>query len=287
MEGFRAVDLVIYAECILIYIIINIHRSGKRKERSIRLFLYCVYSLLVVNMLEGVTWAINGLIYPGGRQISFITNTVLLLCNSLPAVTWVAYADNKIFSNAKKLKKRVRLYLIPFYMTAVLLILNIWNGFVFTIDENNVYARGPGVYIISSMIYILVICLYFATRKYKKQINGKITQSILLFMLFPVVGGIIQMFAYGVLLVWPSFIFASLIAFFQIEREEILCDPLTGLTLREQMEQRAQYLMNKKIAFFVIMIDMDGFKSINDQYGHHEGDLALITAASFLRNSVR
>jgi len=287
METFRAVDLIIYSELILVYIIVNIYRLGEKNEVSSKLFIFIVYALSVVNILEGVTWALNGFQHPWGRQISFIANTVLLMCNSLPAVAWVSYADYKIFNNIEKLKRRIKWYLIPFYIAVAILVINVWTGIAFTIDQSNVYSRGPGVNIIALMTYAMITGLYFRTRKFKKQINGKIIQSIFLFMLIPVIAGIIQMLAYGVLLIWPSFILASLIAFFQIEKDAILRDPLTGLAIREQLERRAKYLMNKNIGFSVIMIDMDGFKSINDQYGHHEGDRALIIIASILRHSVK
>ena len=287
MEIFQAVDIIIYAQLILIFIIVYIYLLRDKSELSARLFVNIVCALSIVNILEGVTWALNGILFPWGRQLCIVLNTVLLACNSLPAVAWVAYADYKIFCDTEKLKKRVKWYLIPFYMTVILLVVNAWTGIVFTIDDANVYTRGPGVSMIALMTYAMITGLFFRTRRYKKQINGKIMQSIFLFMLIPVLAGIIQMLAYGVLLIWPSFIFASLIAFFQIERETILRDPLTGLAVREQLAQRVQYLMNKNIGFSVVMLDMNDFKGINDKYGHHEGDQALITTAAILRHNVK
>jgi GGDEF domain-containing protein len=287
MELFRSVDIILYSELILVYIIVNIYQFREKNETSTKLFIFIVYILSIVNVLEGVSWVLNGSHFPWGRQISFAVNTVLLMCNSLPAVTWVAYADYKIFNDIEKLKKRVKWYLTPFYITVILLAINIWTGVVFTIDESNVYSRGPGVNIIALMTYAMIVGLYFRTKKYKKQISGKIMQSIFIFMLIPIIAGLIQMFAYGVLLIWPSFILASLIAFFQIEKDAIQRDPLTGLAIREQLEQRAHYLMNKNIGFSVVMLDMNDFKSINDQFGHFEGDQALIITASILRHNVK
>jgi diguanylate cyclase (GGDEF)-like protein len=284
---FKSVDLIIYSELILIYIIVNLYRKHTQSEQSTKLFLCIAYVLSVDTILEGVTWAINGLHYPLDREISMLTNTILLACNSLPAITWVAYADYKIFNDYKKMKKRIRFYLIPFYISVILLTINLWTGIVFTIDETNVYSRSAGLYVIPLMTYAMITVLYFSTRKYKKQINGKIMQSIFLFMLIPIAAGILQMLFYGILLIWPAFIFATLIAFIQVEKDAVSKDTLTGLATREQLERRMQYLTSKSIGFSVIMADMNGFKMINDQFGHQEGDQALTIVASILKHNVK
>lgn len=68
-------------------------------------------------------------------------------------------------------------------------------------------------------------------------------------------------------------------------------DPLTGLPNRLSMQQRLALAMElakrnrKKLA--VMLVDLDGFKSINDTRGHPAGDQALVQLASRLRTSVR
>lgn len=277
-----SIDLLIYSEFILIYIFISLIRQDFRAELSHRLFLIITLVLSVVNLLEGVTWILNGTTLTYGRSLLFLTNNLLIACNSLPAVIWVTYADYKIFNDLSQLKKHLSWYLMPFYFTMILLIINVFTGIVFTIDSQNIYARGIGLYLIVLMTYGMITFLYFRIRNYKQQINGKIMESIFLFMLIPIIAGILQMFIYGILIIWPSFIFATLIAYIQIEKDTFLRDPLTGLPSREQLEERFSYLTANNHGFVIIMFDMNDFKNINDHYGHHEGDQALVTTANLL-----
>jgi diguanylate cyclase (GGDEF)-like protein len=68
-------------------------------------------------------------------------------------------------------------------------------------------------------------------------------------------------------------------------------DPLTGLPNRLSMQQRLALAMElakrnrKKLA--VMMVDLDGFKRLNDTRGHISGDHALAQIAGRLRTSVR
>jgi diguanylate cyclase (GGDEF)-like protein len=68
-------------------------------------------------------------------------------------------------------------------------------------------------------------------------------------------------------------------------------DSLTGLLNRREMERRMQTaLENARVdrsTVAVVMIDLDGFKKVNDRLGHNAGDDFLRHVASVLRESVR
>jgi diguanylate cyclase (GGDEF)-like protein len=64
-------------------------------------------------------------------------------------------------------------------------------------------------------------------------------------------------------------------------------DPLTGLPNRRAAEDRLAALESSPAEVLVMFIDLDGFKPINDRYGHDVGDLVLREAARRLRNCVR
>jgi len=68
-------------------------------------------------------------------------------------------------------------------------------------------------------------------------------------------------------------------------------DELTGLLNRRGFltmgEQQLKYLRRQTSNHFLIFVDLDGLKAINDNYGHRAGDLAIVAAARVLRSSVR
>lgn len=68
-------------------------------------------------------------------------------------------------------------------------------------------------------------------------------------------------------------------------------DPLTGLPLRHNLE--SEYLTCLKNAkrnnsqLYIVMIDVDHFKAINDSFGHPVGDIVLRHLATTLKRSLR
>ena len=83
------------------------------------------------------------------------------------------------------------------------------------------------------------------------------------------------------------------------QRQELECylqkmayhDRLTGLANRSLLfEQLAQALSNarrKQLMVAILFIDLDGFKSVNDQYGHDAGDFVLKAVAERFLAKVR
>lgn len=74
-------------------------------------------------------------------------------------------------------------------------------------------------------------------------------------------------------------------------RYQALHDPLTGLPNRQLFIDRLTMALRRAqredSAIAVMFIDLDGFKKINDQVGHIEGDQLLRTAARRLGSAVR
>jgi diguanylate cyclase (GGDEF)-like protein len=68
-------------------------------------------------------------------------------------------------------------------------------------------------------------------------------------------------------------------------------DPLTGLPNRllfhDRLAQAVQRIDRRDHVVALIFIDLDGFKAVNDRYGHATGDRLLVAVAERLRSVVR
>lgn len=73
--------------------------------------------------------------------------------------------------------------------------------------------------------------------------------------------------------------------------ELALQDPLTGLAnrtaLQQHLDQALARSVRRKELLAVMLIDLDGFKPINDQHGHEFGDRVLAEVAQRLRQYLR
>ena len=74
-------------------------------------------------------------------------------------------------------------------------------------------------------------------------------------------------------------------------RDSSLKDELTGLLNRRGLLKQAapyfDFARRQKENLLLLFIDLDGMKKINDEFGHNEGDNALINTAAILNRSFR
>jgi diguanylate cyclase (GGDEF)-like protein/putative nucleotidyltransferase with HDIG domain len=78
---------------------------------------------------------------------------------------------------------------------------------------------------------------------------------------------------------------------FEQAHEQSLTDPLTGLSNRRAIERQLAHELSRAgrdaDPVTVLLFDLDGFKGINDVFGHQAGDRALQTVAQYLSAGLR
>jgi diguanylate cyclase (GGDEF)-like protein/putative nucleotidyltransferase with HDIG domain len=78
---------------------------------------------------------------------------------------------------------------------------------------------------------------------------------------------------------------------FECSQEQALKDPLTGLAnpraLQFQVARELGRARRTAVPFSLVLLDLDDFKTINDEYGHLAGDRALQEVANVLQQTTR
>lgn len=106
---------------------------------------------------------------------------------------------------------------------------------------------------------------------------------------------LVPAFFYIWLMVWMALIIRFLTDKLLQQKQELehmaLHDPLTSLPnrnlLAEQLNERLNSAGRKNGRFSFVMIDLDGFKGVNDEFGHAVGDILLQEVARRLGDCLR
>jgi diguanylate cyclase (GGDEF)-like protein len=183
---------------------------------------------------------------------------------------------------------RVQLMYIPFYVFSAICISSYKTGWIFTISEANVYARGT-LYFLHPTIAgaMLLVAFFYALYQFKK---GKLPIDtgiyLVLLPIFPMAGVILRGLLRGSNVIWAACAIGLFLVFNSGQNSMIMLDSLTRLNNRGRAEQYLAYQWEKiqpGKELFSVMIDLNCFKSINDTYGHHVGDLAIKEFAQVLK----
>ena len=108
-----------------------------------------------------------------------------------------------------------------------------------------------------------------------------------LFPVAPAGAGIVQFLYPQIPLACAALSMATLILYQNWLDEMIAIDPLTRLNNRKQLMYQYEQWQGSAdpTPLYVLLIDANKFKSINDTYGHIQGDAALCRIADALRQS--
>lgn len=159
------------------------------------------------------------------------------------------------------------------------------TGWLFGYSEANVYSRGPLFPLAVSISLLYLLSGYIMAIRNRRNIHRRVFRALLCFALPPAIGGILQSLLYGISFLWSGMTFSLLIIYLAIQNESISLDYLTGINNRQsfdsELARRIAAAKNGK-PFAVMLIDIDNFQSINDRFGHMEGDNALVRVARIL-----
>ena len=235
---------------------------------------------------------VNGL-FPCGPAMIMLTKTVYFFSTTLMCYFWFIYFELIQESSFVEDRRRMQLASIPIYIMAGLLLVNVFTGILFYVDDAGIYRRGTFfiVQYILSYTYVFITCFRAFLGIFNKEKFAKRRQLIML-SLFPVApagAGILQFIYPQLPLACAALSLSTLLLYLEWIEQMISVDPLTMLNNRKQLAYRFESWMHTHDTqdLYLMLVDANRFKHINDTYGHLEGDTALIRIADALRLGCR
>jgi len=221
---------------------------------------------------------------------SYVLTIAYVLCASLIGTFWVCYSEKKQNSWFARTRERFVAFCIPLVALLIFVVTTPLTHWYFYFEDGH-YQRGPLFSILSLLLLVYVIQNGFTAfiRSLKKEnyVNRKEYRRLYSFAIVYLLIQAIQLslpaiFPYrsvGTMLMFEVFLTQSL-------KEKIGKDPLTHISNRFAAERQMGALFNSRDRFEVVALDVDKFKSINDKFGHQEGDKALQILGEALKASV-
>ncbi len=208
------------------------------------------------------------------RTMNILTNMVTYtLC---PSVTYCLF-----MMNAKKWGLKEKLMLIPGLLVGVGTLTTQWTGFIFYVDQNNVYTRGSLFNVALAVSGAYFFCVIFTS--YREYRDADMQEKLYLLGIFfmATAGVVIQLVDTTIRSMWPTVAISLLLYYVFTLEMSAKYDFLTGVRNRNAYDQKREKLNNSR-TYGLVIFDINGLKTINDQLGHKQGDKLISEAAGVL-----
>lgn len=291
MIDFLYAEINIIGIVLLLLFLNNMNRNNQKSlSLDQNIFNACLIMNILIFIFDTGMWLVDGNSLGFLRTGNYIITMLYYISNPLICLLWLMYTDYKIYESKDGLLKRIRFYIIPAAISTLLSVISVFTGWLFIIDGNNNYTRGPYFWIMAFVsLFYLVVSFGLSLKDVIRngwEDNKNINIHLVLFPVGIILASVLQIMFFGISIIWVCAMIAFTSIYINIQNGEITTDHLTGLynrrRLDEHFQRRIKMHKNKK-KLFAIMLDLDNFKKINDNYGHEIGDKALIEMAELLR----
>ncbi len=257
----------------------------KRNDRENTLLVFMLVLVIMTCVCEPVAFFIGG--RPGRfyRIVMYVCCTYTFASDLMAAASWLMF----LVYHLKGSISRMHAAFINALVAAGLLVLiiNLFHPMVFMLDASNRYHRLYAYYVFL-VVDVFMLLDSFATYLYIRLKGRRLRFFFFWVYSIPVlVGAVIQTRFYGISMIGPCMLISFIGLMSSIQNEMIFKDKLTGLYNRYYLDQlEEEHKQDRDGEYTFLMVDINDFKSINDNYGHQEGDRAIINTANILRKAV-
>lgn len=279
--------------CAVIFAIMLAHDQlgVDRQEKQIKfdnaLFAFIAYFISDIFWCAVITGNLPKTIYTVA-----LTNILNFFLMVIITYTWLNYVLASLQApHRNRMSYRIATAL-PLAISFVIFMIVYFTAPHFLVDDSLDTTRFYDAFQVALPDIYILAALFYSFREARHAQDRIERRKHLVLGLFPVLillAGLVQ-----ILVLPESAVFclcsAILMVTFYIEAMDgqISQDPLTGLNNRNQLRRyvsQENSMHREGLDTYVMMLDINDFKKINDTYGHAEGDHALVIMANALKRA--
>ncbi len=278
---------------IIIFLMMFIREVGSVGRQSKQVIFLNMIVAHMLYFLSDIFWV---LILGGYLPSNYFSVSVANMMNALiiSAITsfWFVYVEiSQGEEYIMNLRNRIIVMIPAALNTLVLLVLFAFFPGTVINEDNTVSLTYYLLFLGVPICYIVASTIRSFIRAFKKE-NYAVRNAYIVSGIYPIILSV-----FGVLqTLWisaPMFCFGCSIMMLYVYitslNDQVSIDELTKLNNRTQLKKyiasESQKSISDKNDRYVLMVDLNKFKQINDQFGHVEGDMALKRAADALKLS--
>lgn len=275
--------------CVLFLVLHDLHHNlvlteKVRRCRNIN-FLICV-----VLLSDMAAWFCHGRIFPGSYPILWVANVVYFAISVVVAFQWFVAVHYILYGHDVYLRFRKYFIVASLPLLVYLILLAVHPDWIFRVTAENEYARGDYFFIqtVLGLAYMLASSVLALFHGVQEKVPSWRQEDFVLagFIVFPLIGGVIQVINKNIILLWPFTVVSMFLFYLNLRQEQIQKDELTKLNNRRWLDESLKRKFEESVegeAWYLFLIDLNELKTVNDTYGHTEGDVLLREVAQLLQ----
>ena len=258
-------------------------KSKDNKQTSLRYFNSIIIGLIIY-FLGDILWTLSyHEIIPNYGIFIKIARIIYYSATNFISYFWLMYVEVLLESKlVTKQKKKWFLIVLGLSIIANIVICSVFD---FNNNELSRYIMTialtvvPATFIIFAAVQVIIKIRTIHDMALRKKYFRLIIWPIVI-----LISGLLQIFMPNMPIFCCVSIIIVLSSYIYNQDSFIFTDSLTEVNNRNMINHYLRDIKNYNDTYYLLMIDIDNFKSINDTYGHVEGDKALKHMARILKD---
>ena len=285
---YATTEICLIVCALLILTRINGNLDSEDTVHEMRNIVYAFIITLITDMLWALT---EGGYIATPRVVNAFINAISLSAVIMGCFYWFCFVNHRLKTGYMSSKKQRRLVEIPALIAVAINFVSVFTKWTFSIDEGGHYMTGKAFFIQVGVcyLYLLIPTILSIIGAFKTKNKRHRTEYILyaVYMLPALISGFLEDYLPEIPLLYLSTYIVINYLFITILDRQISKDAMTGLNNGRSFDDYLEKVVgeaSEKKPVTIFMMDVNGFKQINDTYGHVVGDDILKLVAQVLGN---